>query len=70
MPRKRSWTSDTCGVAAIEYAIIASLICCMIVISARTVGTNLSVVFASILADPVTTPTGPTPNAYHGGSGQ
>ena len=67
MPRKRSWARSTCGVAAIEYAIIASLIGCVILISARTVGANLSAVFASIVDVPVTAPPGPTPNAFHGG---
>ena len=67
MSRTRSWARNTCGVAAIEYALIASLIGCAVLISARTVGANLSAVFVSIVDAPVATPAGPTPNAAHGG---
>ena len=66
MARKRSWARDTCGVAAVEYAIIASLIGGAIVVSARTIGTNLNAVFATIGAELVSAPPPPTPNGFHG----
>ena len=62
--------TDTCGVAAIEYAVIAALIGCAILFSVRTVGTNLGAVFAAIFDQRAVTPAGPTPNALQGGPGQ
>ncbi len=67
MRRMRNWARNTCGVAAVEYAIIASLVCFAILISAQTVGANISAVFASIVDAPVRAPPGPTANSSHGG---
>ena len=67
--RLRRWVRDDRGATAIEYAIIAGLISCTILVSVQTLGANLNLVFASLLGQPPAPPKGPGPNAASGGAG-
>ena len=43
-----SWTRDDRGTTSIEYAILAALISCGIIVSTRTIGGNLTRVYAAV----------------------
>ena len=45
------FAGDRSGVSSIEYALIASLVAIVIVVSARLLGTELSAKFAAIAGD-------------------
>jgi pilus assembly protein Flp/PilA len=44
----RAFTNEEDGVAAIEYALIASLIAVAIVTGAAALGTNLNIMFSTL----------------------
>ncbi len=46
--RLRLWMRDDRGATSIEYAVLAALISCGILVSVRSVGANLSGVYAAI----------------------
>ncbi len=46
----RRFLKNTCGVTAIEYAVIASLISVMILVGVRTIGSKLSTMYFGAVA--------------------